>query len=1565
MATSYSDNVDVDYLLEKRETQGRPQVTIDQAQRLSQINQTTSGIPASLMVKATQDNADDGFLDALGTVIAKANNATFGRIKNAVFNQLGVNTETGGLIELGLKGAFLGVRALYEDVIGQPLRAVELESQGVDGKEAWKKAAIDPFAYWKAAKARGEKIDLGNALFQSTDPEKTETYKDLIDKGADPIKAREIAISRLGANIFEEVAEAETKLLFDGDRAAALIARGKSPHITPGRVLFKPLEFIIGPEDRAYDFTTGLFDLGLNLLDPTFIVGKAVKGIKASSKLLTLSDDAADSLGLLNGFMRKSFSRKKAQEVIDGELGNALADFLYKNKNNPATILEESNFRLVNKYVIEDRAVGKEFSNFTKELFELDPNLSVEAGRKAVKDLLTPKILATGTGGVVPEIQKIGTIRKSLQNYFGPLYDTRLNPSNIDNTIVEYSKFLKLLDPSDQLVNRNQRVKELIQGLDELSGTSVNERATFITNKVKDDFSFLRTRYKDELKGKGKLVEGDKTDKLVDNVFLSLTRALDEKNELSKDITRFSKLDKVPLGVKKAWDKLFKDGDDFVEGVNKEVLQDQFDTIFQRPLLETMLTQDLILSKPSEVLKLSNKLIGGFGENFDKASDIVGKVGLGRFFDFYIGQVFKPIVLLRPAWTVRVIAEEQVRAIANGALGVLDHPIGLLAKLFDDNIAVRGSYTKEGWLDTPAFRAGISESTTGDTRTLKAMKRQSVQSNIKYQNIGKKENITKWKEGQYRVVQNYFNSILAKEIASIELSKNKTEAVQQLLTKLKKKGQLRDAMLSLTSGTHNPYRVLRGADGLAPSEYDDVLKSFIKTLRLDMKKSLSYNEKNVSRELYQAIQLGKFKIDNVEYNLNVAAKAGIKQSEFNGLLNGKIKGLEAEKLQKKVDIANKEVLEAYSKKFGGTLPDRVDYKVPPLTDAKGLDRFVEGAFKFFMTTPTNTLSRIPVFKSVYWKKSQELIPISSEKVKQKIITGAKKANLNKSTIKKMEKTASGGASGIDDPQLIENLAKAVGVESVKTLLYDITQTRRFWEASRWLFPFGNAWQEVLTTWLGIFKNQPQVLARGATIWDGAAQDNDTLDPAGKGFFYTNPINNKVMFNYPGSDIFNNWMFKDAQSETDVRVNLPVYAQSVNIAGTMLPGFGPTVQIPAAFLFKNFPEESFITRILFGEFGVPDLKDRSKIGKNLGVVPAWLDKFITLATNQGENSQGAFGNTVIDTYKALLYSGQINDSTEELSKEGMDKAVVAAKRVFLYRAVSQLLGPAGVATPIYELTDKNMDFFAFETLSDEYRTIKAANNFDDVLATQEFINKYGINPLPLTVSKTVSIEPYPTTVEGANWLKQNKELYEKYPLVAMFLEPAPVYAEFSFDAYKKALLIGKREYRKPDQWQVAKNKLLGSVALAEYERSINIIGNNKEEAKALRNAKKKELEQIYWGYGQPGIVGSPNKPTIDMQITQLQKMMLDPSVQKYPSIQAAILYMEQRQKIINGFVNAGLSETVWKTSAKYAGVRAALRNEAYKIIQDIPQFGPLFDTLLSREIEPEYEDNLLVELGLGQ
>ena len=129
-----------------------------------------------------------------------------------------------------------------------------------------------------------------------------------------------------------------------------------------------------------------------------------------------------------------------------------------------------------------------------------------------------------------------------------------------------------------------------------------------------------------------------------------------------------------------------------------------------------------------------------------------------------------------------------------------------------------------------------------------------------------------------------------------------------------------------------------------------------------------------------------------------------------------------------------------------------------------------------------------------------------------------------------------------------------------------------------------------------------------------------------------------------------------------------------------------------------------------------------------------------------------------------------------------------------------------------------------------------------------------------------------------------------------------------------------------------------------------------------NTEKKELEQRYWGYGQPGVVGSPTQPSIGMQIDQLEKMIQDPSLQNNSVVISAQKYFALRQQIIDGFVTAGLSETVWKTSSKYVALRNALRNEAFKLVQENPKFGPLFDQLLARELEPEYEDDFLLQLG---
>jgi len=1551
-------------------------VTPEEANRLSAIQQQSANVPGSVLVQATKQQADNSFVDGLTDFFSKAKEKTYGAIKNAVFEQFNVNPDTGGFSELALKGGLLGVRSLYENVIAEPIRTIGLVQQGATFSEAYKKAQIEPFAYWREAKEKGKKIDLGTALFQSTDPEKTQTYKDLIDKGADPIRARQIAAASLGVNVFDQVFEQEKVAQFDGDRAAALIARGKSPHMTPGRVLFKPLEFIAGPEDRAYDFLTGLVDLGLNLLDPTFWAGKAVKTVRAGRSMLTLTDEGKAATGLLDGFVRKSFSKTSAKQFIDSKQGDVLAKFLYDNRNKPDEILLKSNFKLVNQFVIKDEALSDDFAKFTTSLFDL-PDLPEQEAIAAVKNLLYDKtqVLATATSGVVPItpgmsktakiapdflVQKVGTIRRSIDDYFGPLYETKLSANNPDKLIVEYTKFLKLLDPKNELVNRSTRVKNLITEITKKGTKNPADRGSFIINQVMDDFVDLQKLYLNELENTGKLTTANK--ELIKNVFSTTGGMLDEQKQTNRFLPVLNKF----KGVEDQFAIKFKEAG-LVDDLTDAQIDELATNFGARPVLESMLTQDLKLQNPSKVIKLTKTLDSKFNGNFLEAKRIIGDEGIARFFDFYVGQIFKPIVLLRPAWTVRVILEEQLRAVANGALGVLDHPIGLLARIFDDSIGVRGSYAKEGWLNTTNFKLGISESASGQIGK-QVTKRQKIKlsNQLKFDEASKSQKPKEWADGQWRMINLLSKDKISKKIAQIEISDNPSKGFAELAKDLKKPdSEYRNAMLNLTQGKTNILKVLDGTAGLTPKEYDDAIDWFILGMRNNLKGFLSKDGTTVNPDLYNLVITGKFKnAKGVEVNLDTARNIGAKQSDLDLLDANALPRKEADKLQKNVTKYEQDVLNNYIDKFGGVLPEKVDYKVPDIDVPSGFyDVAVEKAFRFFMTTPTNAMSRIPVFKSSYWKKSEELISISSESVKQKIIKGANKAGINKRIIKRMENTTS-AKNGIDDAELIEVMAKGYGVEQTKKLLYDITQQRRFWEASRWLFPFGNAYQEVLTTWLSIMKNNPQVAARTGTIWDGAAQENDTFGSQGGGFIYKNPINGQAVFNYPGTGLLQDWMFKDAPNQ-DVRVNMPVYAESINIAAGLLPGFGPVVQIPASFIFKNFPEEGLINRVLFGEFPPLDVNNKDEWTKALGIKPAWADKFIKLIFNQGENAQGAFGNTVIDTYKALLYAGTIDDSTEEKAKEGMQIATDAAQRIFLFRAVSQFLGPAGAASPIFELTDKNLDYFMFETLADEYRKIKEGKNYDDALATQEFIEIYGINPLPLTVSKTISIEKYPTTVEGANWMKKNMELYETYPLVAWYLEPPPSYAEFSFDAYKKSLLIGAREYRTPEQWAVAKNKLLGSVALEQYERTINIVGNNTASAKALRDAKKKELEARYWGYGQPGIVGSPVKPSIDMQIEQLIKMTNDTDLQNFETIKAAKKYLAIRQQIIDTLVSAGKSETIWKTSKDYAGVRAALRQEANKIIAETPKFGPMFDTLLSREIEPEYEDDLIVQLGLGK
>jgi len=1522
-------------------------VTESQAQLLSQINQSTANVPASVMVEATKRNINLDFLDPFTDFFSKAVGAPYKRLKESlIYKPLNINPETASLPELAVKGAFFGVMELWEKWLPRVGRSTTLKRQGVE--DAWDKANVSPYQLWKDAKERGEVIDLGSALFGDTNPEKTEKYKELIDKGVDPLKARDIVLSEMGVNIWSALEEEQRKVRLPEETAKALEARGEGGHSTFGRAMWQPFHFIAGPEDKAYDYYTGTIDLIANLFDPTFLLGKGVKSVKAARGMLALSPEAAKSLGLSQGIVRKVFSTKTADQVIKSKMGDKVADFLYTNRNNPADILKYSNFKFVNKYKIADEQLADDFAQFTKRLSDLG-EMDIKAGRQAVKDLLLEnidykgtRVLATATEGLVPKIQKNSRWRNNIRKYFGAQYKTNVTGRNPDGLMVHYTKFLQTLDPQEKLIDHNERLRTMMKNLDELQTKDPLTRSAIIVNSIVEDMNDYKKIYTGALENVGKDTA------IINDLFNVLGKyQKDVIEEVATNKTIYNQLGKnIPEeSIVKLADDLGESTDD----IRKLAAEDKLNL---QPILEHTLTQEAILPDVSKVIKLANKLDRGMKGKYKSAVDMIGEGPMGMVFDTFMGAIFKPLVLLRPAWTLRVVGEEQLRILADGVIGVTERPMQLISRIIGSP-SRRAYKTEKGWGGGMTFEKGIGESESVAFGAVSGF-----DSTVKWDNVNRIEKATEWGEGQINVITKLMQSKIAKRIAEMRMldPADQAKAYNQIVTDLLTRGTPEfEALQAVAVKGNNLFA--KYFEVAKKGNNREVMGDFVDMLENHIKNSVTKTgQEDVANGIWELIATGKFtKADNTVLDLNKLVDEIIDPKSGEKLSKKKMQELE-EAWNTDLQVGIKE----YVDEFGDLLPDIVKWKSQPIPANQGTwDKWVQWGMEILMTNRTNNLSRIPVFKAQYWKKSRELIAISTEEVKQKIIAGARKANLAESEIKKMEKVKS-VADGINDANLIELFAKASGVDKVKGLLYDITEKRRFWEAMRWAFPFGNAYQEVITTWTGLMRANPSIIPRTQTIWSGSTQPTDTFEDTGNGFFFENPTNGQAVFNYPGTGLVQNYMFGD---DDTTKINMPVYASSVNIAASIMPGFGPIISLPAAFVFKSTPGESWWNNLIFGDFPAPDLSDPKSIAKTLGM-PSWLDKVATLIWNKEENTTGIYGNTVMDTYKALLYSGQINDSTEEGMKAGMELALDKSKTLYALRIASQFIGPAGIVSPLYELKPENMDYFMFETLADEYRTIKESVNYDDAVATAIFIEKYGLNPLPLTVSKSVSMEKFPVTVEGYDWYKDNQDLYELYPLVAWYLEPPPVYAEFSFPAYKQGILLNKREYRTPEQWAVAKNKLLGAIALRQYEQTIGITGNNTNAARALRNAKKKELEQTYWGYGQPSIVGQPAQPSIGMQVDQLIKMAQDPSLQDNEVVISLNKYLDKRQIIINEFVAAGMSETIWTSSSKYIGIRTMLRGYANQLIQENGNFGPLFDQLLAKELEPEYEDNLLLELKGG-
>ena len=1607
-----------------------PVVSQEEAERAASIANAYPNLPGSVIAAAAKLGI--GFNDNRLTDIAKKielqRETAFDKIKRFVgenplaqqvqnnrFFQV-IGSPIDNVLKPLLRGGVAGLQDAYE--LGSPAiaRAKELQEQnpGMSYEEAYKKATQGTIRTPKITQAiqSGDNFDLGRGwLMLDTDPSDTDEYKQLVAAGYDPIQAREYVLNNvLGEQIDLDVREkAETVVQFQGELGEQFKRAGITPSVSPGRKVFKDIGGynVFEPGTKQAQFITGALDVGFQLADPVNWVTFGVGAVAKSRKLFQVAE-RLDDAGVITRAVRSTFHGPTLQQYLAGSKGKEFKKLLFENADNPFEIITrtkqsitDANFYADLKKVIKE----EKLTTYDKRAEEVLDNF---LSNKVTKDGLDK---AEGVGSArlidasnmyVPQVIRGNGLQQALQLYFAPSFGRLVDANDPSSALkdlyrfgLQSKAFLKESAEGTNLANKllNDAIDAYGKGGD--IGASLNK---VVADWLEQDFR--------------KVLIDSGVKESVAKAATSITRKFNDDANIAAD------MNKGVYGIDGQGNKFPINEILKANGVDPETVND-----VSRALFSTQINNTIYLPELNKVTKAANQMSDKLQRgNMRKLVDQIGGEKSQAFVDFldwYNSNIFKPFSLLKPAWTIKVIGEEQLRLISRGISFSPLAPIQIVARMFGRSVGAEDGGKLRKGVDPllPGEAAGGSfasdiayqDSLTG-INNVRTARRKPINPG-RWRTVGKGEE--NYDQAVIRTIYQMINDDVAVDIARIEASAltplQKQQEYRKLADRLKN-GDLKKRLEKVVGEQSHPFHKALQSDEVA-LEYVYYLRANVnqglggKVAVDETTSALNWVQDSASQQLLEMVaNRGKFvtkegkKMDffataaiakNKAKAEKVKKKIGDK--DFEQIADDYIKGKITDEDLKIVAPLFKEAQDDLVNSFIGTyydeLPNITRGFVDPTFKVEGLyEKTINSLFNILMTRPTNTLSRSPAFRRLYWKRVSETIEFLGKDARDEMVQIANKS-LKEFTkydpklrgyLNKINKSKySGPKEAITDVEIYDKMIASDALTQTKKLLYDISERTVVGDSLRFAFPFLEAYLEIFKTWSEITKNAGgKNLVNLNKLVESGTEPNPLADPTGqRGFFYTNPVNGEEVFAYPGTGLIQKHMFPELE-DTGVQASFPVYISSINLVADIMPGIGPIIRVPASYFRKNFPEEGAINQFLFGDFAPP---------KNFleGAIPfpAWLKKFYQAYKKGGTSNpelNRLFNNTVIDTYKALVYAGVINDTTPEGAEEGLKLATNYAQKIFIIRGASQLIGPAGAASPLWSVTEKSGKSLFIEALADTYRDYKAAADGDDYGATQRFIQEFGVDPTAMLTSKSRSVVARPQTVFSSQWAKDNEDLYEDFNSTAFYLTPTDVDNEFSYDAYLNALQEGTLAPRTPGQWILAKNRLLGSIAYENFLRNtkvggVTLMNTNTKTAQLLKWTKQSQLMQQYWGYGQDAGF-EVDKPDTDFLLQEMGGQTYLPDrtssfkqgwikadytpIDKLKDNNAAIAYGKYRQeydKIVAEGIKRGYAPTSIRTNRELVQARQYLRELATKLILEYPEFGPLYNSILENELREEVSD----------
>lgn len=614
-------------------------------------------------------------------------------------------------------------------------------------------------------------------------------------------------------------------------------------------------------------------------------------------------------------------------------------------------------------------------------------------------------------------------------------------------------------------------------------------------------------------------------------------------------------------------------------------------------------------------------------------------------------------------------------------------------------------------------------------------------------------------------------------------------------------------------------------------------------------------------------------------------------------------------------------------------------------DRKRLNDTFRNLFSRMVTEPDANLDRIPAYQQAYWGASDKLGKIervlpylddtpvtvngAETTARQLLIDRAARLNLPDEVMARI-RNAPVDTSGARRLSLQEAnfLAKSSALDEVPKVVHDLSGRSQFFDMTRTLFPFGDAFRRIATRWANTAWDHPNVLRRAEQGIEGARQS---------GFFHPDPVTGAEMFTYPGSQFL-----------TDKLIGVPVpltgSVSGLNLVGNGLPGVGPAVTIPAAHFLPDTPGTwEKINHVIF-PLGRPASTGNAAGDIATSLEPAWANK-LEQAVFSGKTDQRAFNDTAGAMMRYLASTGKYDLSgnnaaseTDRLVSDAKDKA----RLFYVVRGLAQSVAPSA-PTPEWQVEDKTGHLAVMAKVVDDYRKQESKQGADGAL--NWLLHTYG--PDNMFIAQPFS-QPIaygvPVTKQGNDWADAHPGVRSAFPNTYGFF--APQGGKFDITAFTDQFTRGERKALSPEEMAAQANNRIGmwlyhraQDQITAQNQGISVTSAQQDWLSQYRSA----LEQHYPGFN---LVPFDDK-RLPRAIAELTKAANDPSVAGTDAAAGLQAYLHYRDQAIAASAGYG-AKTPFKAKATVP-LRDWLRGAAKAIIAKHPDFAPMWNQIFSHEL----------------